>query len=359
MSGKVTLRVRHEGGQGVVRGLDSGDSVEKLLTHAVESLGLPDLASLDNIKMLSGFPPKALNLSERDKSISSIGVQSGDTIILQFTTLPNTTDSMTERVFGNVGKDNKPINDEISKSNDSSNISSGKSNDYSNANTGKNSNQSSLGEFGETKRLKTDPPLVEVMLRQVVPADNSCLFTAINFCMSGEVVDSAHSSFMREIIASVVSSDGDKFSEAVLGRTNSAYCHWIQGKEAWGGAIEVQILAEYFQVEIGVVDTVSGSLTQFGEGLNFPTRMLLIYDGIHYDPLYQQDAQSSKTTFSSKDDKILAAAKAAAAQAKAANNYTDTAGFTLKCLVCGLRMKGEQEAQHHAKTTKHTNFSEV
>ncbi len=26
-----------------------------------------------------------------------------------------------------------------------------------------------------------------MLYRQVVPADNSCLFTSINFCMSGEV----------------------------------------------------------------------------------------------------------------------------------------------------------------------------
>ena len=46
-------------------------------------------------------------------------------------------------------------------------------------------------------------------------------------------------------------------------------------------------------------------------------------------------------------------------EAKAAHQYTDTTGFTLKCLVCGTRMKGEAEAQQHAMSTKHTNFSEV
>ena len=30
-----------------------------------------------------------------------------------------------------------------------------------------------------------------------------------------------------------------------------------------------------------------------------------------------------------------------------------------RCLVCGTRLKGETEAQKHAKTTSHTNFSEV
>ena len=30
----------------------------------------------------------------------------------------------------------------------------------------------------------------------------------------------------------------------------------------------------------------AGSLTVFGESLGLPSRMVLIYDGIHYDPLY-------------------------------------------------------------------------
>ena len=82
-----------------------------------------------------------------------------------------------------------------------------------------------------------------------MPADNSCLFTSINYCMSGAVVGSEHSAFMREVIASVVSSDPAKYCEAYLGRTNADYTRWIQTKEAWGGAIEVQILSEYFQVQ--------------------------------------------------------------------------------------------------------------
>lgn len=165
---------------------------------------------------------------------------------------------------------------------------------------------------------------------------------------------------MREVIASVVGSDTEKFSDVFLGKPNADYCTWIMGKDAWGGAIEVQILAEYFQVQIVVVDTVSGCTTIFGEALNFPSRMVLIYDGIHYDPLYYSAPDgTTQTVHPTSDSSILEKAKVTAEEAKAAHNYTDTAGFTLKCLVCGFRMKGEAEAQKHAKTTSHTNFSEV
>jgi len=332
---KVTLRVRHEDGQGVVRGLDPGDSVEKLLSHSLEVLGVQQI-DMDGVKMLSGFPPKPLDISDRDRSIDSLGVRNGDTIIFQ-----NLKPSTTSEPSSN------PSNSNSSSSSSSSSCPPPAP------------SLSKAEGPSEAKRKKTEVGAAPRMERQVVPADNSCLFTAINYCMSGEVVASENSAFMREVIASVVGSDLEKYSEAILGKENKAYCNWILGKDAWGGAIEVQILAEYFQVEIMVVDTKSGSQTIFGENQNFPQRMVLIYDGIHYDPLFLRDSGEVKTVHSSKDQRIIGLALAVAEEAKAAHQYTDTTGFTLKCLVCGVKMKGEAEAQQHAMSTKHTNFSEV
>ena len=51
-----------------------------------------------------------------------------------------------------------------------------------------------------------------------------------------------------------------------------------------------------------VVDTLSGSTTVFGETNNFPTRMVLIYDGIHYDALYDTREDGSEVTVHSVND---------------------------------------------------------
>ena len=75
-----------------------GDSVEKLLSHSLEVLGVGQI-DMDGVKMLSGlrpfsfqnnieyafagFPPKPLDISDRDRSIDSLGVRNGDTIIFQ------------------------------------------------------------------------------------------------------------------------------------------------------------------------------------------------------------------------------------------------------------------------------------
>ena len=177
--------------------------------------------------LFSGFPPKPLDISDRDKSISSIGVKSGDTIIFQITSSSKAENSTNQNT--NTAKTACPPPQNPQATSDISH-----------------------------KKLKTSDSSHSKLHRKVVPADNSCLFTSINYCMSGCVVPSENSSFMREVIASVVGSDHDKFSDVFLGRPNADYCRWILGKDAWGGAIEVQILAEYFQVQIVVVDTISG-----------------------------------------------------------------------------------------------------
>lgn len=92
--------------------------------------------------------------------------------------------------------------------------------------------------------------------------------------------------YMREIIANAVKDDPSEFSEAVLGKPNKDYCEWIRNPNSWGGAIEVSILSNFYGVEIAVIDTQSGSISKFGEDKCYPHRVFLIYDGIHYDPLY-------------------------------------------------------------------------
>jgi ubiquitin thioesterase OTU1 len=91
---------------------------------------------------------------------------------------------------------------------------------------------------------------------------------------------------MRELVAATVKSQPEMYSEALLGKPNKDYCKWIQLDDSWGGAIEIAILSSYYGLEIDVVDTQNAIINKFGEDQNYGQRILLIYDGIHYDPLY-------------------------------------------------------------------------
>lgn len=144
-----------------------------------------------------------------------------------------------------------------------------------------------------------------ILLKQVVPADNSCLFTSIGkklvhfvnkingliisitkgYVLNGKVDTDCHV-MMREIIAQHVLNDKELYNEAILGKPNEDYCTWIKKPETWGGAIEVSILSNFYGLEIAVVDITNGIINRFGEDKNFGMRVFLLFDGIHYDPLY-------------------------------------------------------------------------
>jgi ubiquitin thioesterase OTU1 len=93
---------------------------------------------------------------------------------------------------------------------------------------------------------------------------------------------------MRRLIARSIAEDVDTYSEAMLGRPNEEYQSWILKNESWGGGIELSILSKFYNIEIDVVDIQSSSISRFGEDRNYPTRIFLLYDGIHYDSLYME-----------------------------------------------------------------------
>lgn len=91
---------------------------------------------------------------------------------------------------------------------------------------------------------------------------------------------------MRQIIASEVHNDKSLFSDAFLGRPNDEYCAWIMKEDSWGGAIEVSILSQFYGIEFDVVDIQNALINRFGEDKGYGMRGFLLFDGIHYDPLY-------------------------------------------------------------------------
>ena len=42
-----------------------------------------------------------------------------------------------------------------------------------------------------------------------------------------------------------------------------------------------------------------------------------------------------------------------------AHQFTDVGRFSLKCMVCGVSLRGQTEAQNHAMVTGHVTFGEV
>jgi ubiquitin thioesterase OTU1 len=199
-----------------------------------------------------------------------------------------------------------------------------------------------------------------ILLKQVVAADNSCLFTSIGFLLSGKV-DTTVGSYMREIIASTVHNEKEEYNDGILGRPNADYVAWIMQESSWGGAIEVSILSAHYGIEFDVVDITNAMIVRFGEDRKYPMRGFLLYDGIHYDPLYLESLSGApqKTLFSvDEEPHIYDLAQSLAQEAKSSRQFTDTDNFTLRCIQCDRKLKGQKEATEHAKETGHDQFGE-
>ncbi|PSN38997.1 Ubiquitin thioesterase OTU1 [Blattella germanica] len=290
------LKLKTKSGPMVVKGLTSKDTVSDLKQK---------LSSLTNIKenslhVLSGYPPKPLDLSGNDATLESRGIYSGDTLIVE---------EKKQTAVTELGKDKV--------------------------------------QGGRHHILDSQMGCPGILMRKVVPADNSCLFTSIGFVLSGKV-DVENAPFMRKIIAECVSNDPDNYSEAILGKPNPDYCKWILKSDSWGGAIELAVLSNFYGLEIAVVDTLNAIINRFGEDQRYAQRVFLMFDGIHYDPLYLEPLEQ-----------VLHQAEELAQEAKASKQYTDLGHFTLKCLVCQVLLTGQIQAQQHAKLTGHSNFGEI
>jgi len=196
-----------------------------------------------------------------------------------------------------------------------------------------------------------------ILRRHAVPDDNSCLFASVKAVVGYQ----GDTQSLRTVVVQEIKRHPEDYSEAVLGKSADLYCAWILKRESWGGAIELAIFAAHFSVEIVAVDIKTLHVYRYGEDRGYTTRVFVIYDGIHYDPIVHSSADLANPTsqlVQVNDDKALDAVLAIAREAKERHQYTDTGSFTLRCSVCKIGLVGEKEAQNHAMTTGHASFEE-
>ncbi|VDL91586.1 unnamed protein product [Schistocephalus solidus] len=208
------------------------------------------------------------------------------------------------------------------------------------------------------------------IIRLIAPSDNCCLFTSVSTCVENEnslrsmdapVVTNAEGvQETRNLIASFVQSYPETFNQGILGMAPEAYIQNIIRPDCWGGGIEVSILSQIYELEINVVDVLTGRIDRFGEDKAYQQRILLLYDGIHYDPLAMSypDKGTVQTIFPTSLNSILDEARNLAVSVRKAGLFTDLTNCNLMCSVCRTPLKGQQGAQQHAASTGHTQFQE-
>ncbi|KAF3517037.1 hypothetical protein DY000_02059161 [Brassica cretica] len=182
-----------------------------------------------------------------------------------------------------------------------------------------------------------------IIVRRVIPSDNSCLFNAIGYVMDK---DKKKAPELRQVIAAAVASDKEKYNEAFLGKPNEEYCTWILNPEKWGGAIELSILADYYGREIGAYDIQTSRCDLYGQ----------------LSPFEDAEEDFDMTIFPVGKDRSIGSIEGLVLNLvkdqQRKRSYTDTANFTLRCGVCQIGVIGQKEAVEHAQATGHVNFQE-
>ncbi|KAK0599932.1 hypothetical protein LWI29_009940 [Acer saccharum] len=191
-----------------------------------------------------------------------------------------------------------------------------------------------------------------IVARRVIPSDNSCLFNAVGFVMDH---DKNKAPELRQVIAATVVSDPIKYSEAFLGKPNEEYCSWILDSEKWGGAIELSILADYYGREIAAYDIQTTRCDLYGQEKKYSERVMLIYDGLHYDALAMSPFDGApeefdQTIFPVRLDRTIGPVEGLALnlvkEQHRKRSFTDTARFTLRCGVCQIGVVGQKVISH-------------
>ncbi|KAK6202655.1 uncharacterized protein RJT21DRAFT_118725 [Scheffersomyces amazonensis] len=287
-----------------------------------------DLSRVVAIK--HGFPPVNINIdSVEDETIASKGIRDGDQLIVEYDEVP--------------------------------------SSDLSNAPPSKSNKDDIPSVY--------IPQLNKYLILRNIPDDNSCLFNSLSSALNGHNAFQTVSppSDLRSIVVSYIRKDPELYNELVLGREPNAYCDWITKKDSWGGAIELGILADWFNIRIDCLDIESGHFIQFkNEDKDHPPQrfVILIYSGIHYDLFVLNDKLSKSDSdkdhdesiweIGSPEESIILDSSLKLCKLLQENDYsTNTTTFRVRCLECYKVLVGEMGASRHAEESGHFKFGEV
>ena len=342
-SGKPMIRVRLRSPSGQHTAELSADAtIADLKAIVFEKTGIAPGAQI----LKAGFPPKEIGTADESASCSSSGVSNGESITVAESTSNVPTPPTVDPALASV-----PAMDEDEA------LARAIAASLEDAERG----PSKVARVGDVQTASGVSALVA--RRRVIDSDNSCLFNAVGYVMSRSLREAPA---LRRVIADVVSADEFEFNEGFLGKPNADYCTWILDKNHWGGAVELAILSKHFGREIAAYDIQTMRCDVYGQGENYTERVMVLYDGLHYDamvlsPPGASGSEGDVTIFPSSGEEAEAVdrkARIVVEEAHRARQFTDVANFSLRCMVCQKGLKGESEAVAHAKATGHQNFGE-
>ncbi|KAI3404951.2 OTU1 [Candida oxycetoniae] len=313
----------------------------------------------------TGFPPKPIDLSySLTESISDKGINDGDQLLISFA-------SMKRKLSASSDLEESSRRKEVQVATCKNDGDGGGGGDGGDGGDDDDNPPSKKADTREDIPAVYMNSLKKYLILRNIPDDNSCLFNSVSYAISGA---SSYKSVsppeeLRKVVVSYIEKNAVLYSDTILGRPRKEYCEWILKKDSWGGAIELGILADWFDVQITCVDIESGNFIKIKNEEQNPTKfILLIYSGVHYDVLAINSKLSTKNKdtdecvweLNTNEEKTIIDATNKLCKLLQEKNYsTNTTTFRVRCLDCYSILIGEVGASKHAEQTGHLNFGEV
>ena len=287
-------------------------NLKKEIKSNLTSKGIDITKSVLNI--IYGFPPKTINNDEMDSlTLSDLSIFDKESLRIQL------------------------VDQKLSKE---------KSEEKEKSKENKN------GENKENQGKEIDYSKYSIRKKDI-PADNSCLFNAVNFAINQ---NAENPDIIRGIIASEITANPNEYNSAVLDKEPEAYCKWILNKETWGGGIELSILSKFFQITIGVADIQHITIEYFG---NYDRSIYLLYNNIHYDVFYREENGKINGIFNSNAQIVKNDILNICIELQKHEHFFDSTLYSIECMQCGALMNGQNDVVEHTKKTGHRNFKQV
>lgn len=308
-------------------------SVEGTLQDLVDEIKKQGLVEESDYVMSIkyGFPPQSVELDDKSRDLGSLGIRSGDQLIVE--TSESTIQKAEPTTSGGTGK----------KTEDIPNV------------------------FNSALNLYT-------ILRNV-PDDNSCLFNSIiyaKFAIRGNEGNSVQEEVykLRTTVSKAIGENPILYDELVLGRPVDKYREWILKKDSWGGAIEIGIIAQHLNLDIYCLDVELANFIKFENSSSAEEFIVLVYSGIHYDVMARNQILSTNFLDKLKDecvfrkgspqgDSFLKDCQELCRLLQTKNYSTNTTTFRVRCLECYEILVGEMGASNHGNKTGHYRFGEI
>ena len=198
-------------------------------------------------------------------------------------------------------------------------------------------------------------------VRRYVDSDNSCLFSSIGYLIDNKNFNEETKLQYRQLLVNYLQTN--TFEEGLLELPKEDYIANLENPSTWGGAIELKIFSDMFQIEIASIDVQSNRVDIFGQDKNYPQRIYVIYNGVHYDPLvmaYTDDPIDDITNFASDDNQSLVQFQNYVKLFNEAGDFVDLSNMNkFECQQCQTMFENQEEAFEHAQNYQHWQFNEL